>query len=521
MSNIDYEDEKTWDLFKDGKTKGIFQLESNLGRSWSKKLQPENIEELAALIALIRPGCLKAVIDGKSMTQRFVDRKHNNEEVTYLHDGLEDILKPTYGVLVYQEQSMRIAQKLAGFDLKKADDLRKAIGKKKAGLMAEIKEDFIEGCQGVGVVNLETATEIFSWIEKSSRYSFNKSHAVAYAVDSYWSAWYKANHVKEFFLSYLYYSGEKQDPHQEVYELVNEAKLFNIEVKIPKLSSFSEKFRITEDGIYFGIKDIKGLTGVTGEKAVNAISEAKEELGKNPSEFTWMDVLLKLSSKINLTAFKALASIGFFSTKSTGVNRNKALYEYLIFRELTKVELGWVQKHYPQKRWSTLKDCFTDLAPTKKLGGGTSNVNRSQIVRNEVDMLESPPYDLSDDPAWIIEQENKFLGCPVSLSKVESSDTSSANTFCKDVLNGKTGKNICIAANLNRVNNHKVKKGKTKGKLMSFLTIEDTTCSLDSVVIFPEAREKYQYVLYEGNNLLLCGEIGADGSFIVNKVHEI
>jgi DNA polymerase III alpha subunit len=231
--------------------------------------------------------------------------------------------------------------------------------------------------------------------------------------------------------------------------------------------------------------------------------------------------LLKLSSKINLTAFKALASIGFFSTKNTGVNRNKALYEYLIFRELTKVELGWVQKHYPQKRWSTLKDCFTDLAPTKKLGGGTSNVNRSQIVRNEVDMLESPPYDLSDDPAWIIEQENKFLGCPVSLSKVESSDTSSANTFCKDVLNGKIGKNICIAANLNRVNNHKVKKGKTKGKLMSFLTIEDTTCSLDSVVIFPEAREKYQYVLYEGNNLLLCGEIGADGSFIVNKVHEI
>ena len=220
MSNIDYRDEKTWDLFKDGKTKGIFQLESNLGRSWSKKLQPENLEELAALIALIRPGCLKAVIDGKSMTKRFVDRKHKNEEVTYLHESLEEILKPTYGVLVYQEQSMRISQKLAGFDLKKADDLRKAIGKKKADLMAKIKDDFIEGCQEVGVVNSETATEIFSWIEKSSRYSFNKSHAVAYAVDSYWSAWYKANHVKEFFLSYLYYANEKQDPHQEVYELV-------------------------------------------------------------------------------------------------------------------------------------------------------------------------------------------------------------------------------------------------------------------------------------------------------------
>ena len=518
---IDYKDEKTWDLFKEGKTKGIFQLESNLGRSWSKKLQPKNIEELAALIAIIRPGCLKAIIDGKSMTQRFVDRKHKNEEVTYLHDALEDILKPTYGVLVYQEQSMRIAQKLAGFDLKKADDLRKAIGKKNAELMAFIRGDFIAGCKEVNLVHEDTASEIFGWIEKSSRYSFNKSHAVAYAVDSYWSAWYKANHVKEFFLSYLYYSNEKQDPHQEVYELVNEAKLFDIEVKIPKLSSYSEKFRITEDGIYFGVKDIKGLTGITGEKTIIAISEAAEELNKNPEQFTWMDVLVALSTRINSTAFKALSSIGFFSTRSTGITRNRALYEYLIFRELTKAELDWVQKHYPEKRWENLRDCFSELAPTKKLGGGTSNVNRSQIVHNEIEMLKSPPYELSDDPAWIIEQENKFLGCPISLAKVESSDTSSANTFCKDVLNGKTGKGICIAANINRMNTHKVKKGKTKGKLMAFLTIEDTTCSLDSVVVFPEAREKYQYVLYEGNNLLLCGEVGSDSSFIVDKVHEI
>ena len=521
MSNIDYKDEKTWQLFSDGKTKGIFQLESNLGRSWSKKLAPENIEELAALIAIIRPGCLKAIIDGKSMTQRFVDRKHKNEEVTYLHESLEEVLKPTYGVLVYQEQSMRIAQKLAGFDLKKADDLRKAIGKKKASLMAEIRVDFVEGCKKVGLVDEDTASEIFGWIEKSSRYSFNKSHAVAYAVDSFWSAWYKANHAKEFFLSYLYYANEKQDPHQEVYELVNEAKLFDIDVKIPKLSSHSEKFRITEDGIYFGVKDVKSLTGVTGDKAMKAISDASEELGKHPSEFTWLDVLTSVANKINSTGFKALASIGFFSTKATGVTRNRALYEYLIFRELTKAELSWVQKNYPQKKWSSLQECFSDLAPTKKFGGGTSNINRSQIVTNEIEMLKFPPYDLSDDPAWIIEQENKFLGCPISLSKVESSDTSSANTSCKDVLNGKTGKDICIAANLNRVNNYKVKKGKTKGKTMSFLTIEDTTCSLDSVVIFPEAREKYQYVLYEGNNLLLCGEVEKDSSFIVNKVHEI
>lgn len=518
---VDYLDCKTWDLFKQGKTKGVFQLESNLGRSWSKKLAPENIEELAALIALIRPGCLKAVIDGKSMTQRFVDRKHKLEDVSYLDESLEEILKPTYGVLVYQEQSMRIAQKLAGFNLKKADDLRKAIGKKKADLMAAIRDDFITGCREVGLVNEETASEIFGWIEKSSRYSFNKSHAVAYAVDSFWSAWYKANHVREFFLSYLYHASEKQDPHQEIYELVNEAKLFDIEVKIPKLNEFSNKVYLTSDSIAFGVKDVKGLTGVTGDKVLDAISEASELCGKSPKDFNWMDVLVYIAPKINSTAFKSLASIGFFSTTSTNVSRNKALYEYLITRELTKSESKWVTDNYGSKKWESLYDCLIDLSPTKKRGGGTSREQRSQVILNEADLLKNPPYDLSDDPAWIIEQETKFLGCPVSLAKVESSDTSSANTTCLDVLNGKTGKDICIAANVNRVNNHKVKKGKTKGKLMSFLTIEDSSCSLDSVVIFPEAREKYQYVIYEGNNLLLCGEVEKNNSFIVNKVHEI
>ena len=203
---IDYKDKKTWDLFKDGLTKGVFQLESNLGRAWSKRLAPTNLEELAALIALIRPGCLKAITEGKSMTQHYVDRKNKKEDVKYLDDSLEDILKTTYGVLVYQEQSMLIASKLADFNLQEADVLRKAIGKKNAELMEQVKTSFLEGAEKKGIVTKAVAEEIFSWIEKSSRYSFNKSHAVAYAMNSYLSAWYKANHTKEFFMSYLYLS---------------------------------------------------------------------------------------------------------------------------------------------------------------------------------------------------------------------------------------------------------------------------------------------------------------------------
>ena len=307
---IDRNDPKAWALYKDGLTKGLFQLESNLGRAWSKRVAPENLEELAALIAIIRPGTLKAVSEGKSMTQHFVDRKHKREDVVYLDPSLEEILKTTHGVLVYQEQAMLIAVKAAGFNEMEADNLRKAIGKKKAELMAEIRGQFIKGCEKVGLVDQDAANQIFDWIEKSSRYSFNKSHAVAYALDSYWSAYYKANYTKEFFLSYLYYANEKQDPHQEIYELVNEAKLFDILVKTPKLSRFSEKFAIFGDDIQFGIRDVKGLTGVTGEKVLKAIGDATEDLNKPADEFTWMDVLVYIAPKITSTAFKALAGIG-------------------------------------------------------------------------------------------------------------------------------------------------------------------------------------------------------------------
>lgn len=519
---MDYNDKQTWQLFADGKTKGIFQLESNLGKAWSKRLAPTNIEELSALIAIIRPGCLKAFVDGKSMTQHFIDRKHGREEVTYLHPALEEILKPTYGVLVYQEQSMRIAQKIAGFNLQEADVLRKAIGKKKADLMNEVKKSFIEGAQKVGIVTKEEAEEIFGWIEKSSRYAFNKSHSVSYAVCSYWSAYKKAHNTKEFFLSYLYYANEKQDPHQEIYELVSEAKLFDIEARTPSLSNFDKKFNIKGNKIYFGIKDIKSLTGNTGDKLIEAIEGASKELGKNITKFTWLEILIYLAPKISSTAFKALASIGFFRGFAETISRNKALYDYDIYRTLTKSEQAWVVANYPEKKWNTFVDCLTNLAPTKKEGGGTNKVDRKQAVLNEIQLLLNPPYDLKDEASWIIDQEAKFLGCPITLSRVETSDNSAADTTCKEILNGKKGKDLCVVANIQRLSDYKIKKGESKGQMMSFLTIEDDTCILDSVIVFPKVKEKYKYILYEGNNLIFCGSVtGDDSSFIVNTIHEV
>lgn len=164
----------TWEIFHSGKTKGIFQLEKQLGQGWSKEIKPSTIDEVSTLIALIRPGCLNSLVDGKNMTKHYADRKNAVEEVKYFYKELEPILRDTYNVLVFQEQSIQIAKDLAGFSLQEADQLRRATGKKDAKLMAETEILFIEKAKAHGVISEEAAKEIFGWIKESNRYSFNR-----------------------------------------------------------------------------------------------------------------------------------------------------------------------------------------------------------------------------------------------------------------------------------------------------------------------------------------------------------
>jgi DNA polymerase-3 subunit alpha len=174
INKINLECEKTWDLISSGNTKGIFQLESRLGRSIAKKLKPQNIEQLSALISILRPGSLEAYRDGKSITQHYIDRKNGLESIDYFHPSLKPILEKSLGELIYQEQAMKIATDIAGFSLQESDELRKAIGKKLADKMAKVKKKFLEGSEKLDIVNKAEAEEIFGWIEKAQRYSFNK-----------------------------------------------------------------------------------------------------------------------------------------------------------------------------------------------------------------------------------------------------------------------------------------------------------------------------------------------------------
>lgn len=175
ITNIDLNCPKTWKLIGEGNTRGCFQLESRLGRTIAKKLKPENIEQLSALISIIRPGSLEAIREGKSVTNHYIDKKNGQEEIDYFHSSLESILGSTYGEMIYQEQAIKIAKELAGFNPQEADNLRKAIGKKKPEEMAKLKTKFMEGCKQLNIVSEKDAEQIFGWIEKSQRYSFNKS----------------------------------------------------------------------------------------------------------------------------------------------------------------------------------------------------------------------------------------------------------------------------------------------------------------------------------------------------------
>ena len=518
VTKVDYDDKDACDLICSGRTKGVFQLESSLGRSWAKRVKPRNIEDLAALISLIRPGCLRAITDGKSMTQHYVDRKNEKDSVTYVDLSLEPILKNTQGVLVYQEQSMKIAQAIAGFDLQKADDLRKAIGKKQANLMVKIKSDFIKGSIDKGIVNKEIAEEIFSWIEKSSRYAFNKSHAVSYAICGYWSAYAKAHFPLQFYCNYLRYSSGKQDPQREVKELVTDAKIHNVFIHPPSLEAMNEETDIIDSQIHFGLKNIKSLGANKITEFRKHVKETEEFLKKKINEWEWYEFLVCFSHKVTSTAVKALISVGVLS--HTKLSRQKMLDEFDTWQKLTSKEIEWTMQNYTS--WDNLIDLLMALSHPRKEGGGVANKNRTEIVHDLVNHLKKPYSSLEDDPEWITRTEENYLGVTLTYAKVDSCDTSRSDTTCKEIIQGKSG-SVKLAVALLDVRKYIAKKGKQKGREMAFLAVEDGSGSIDNVTVFNEAWEKYKNILYMGNNILITGKSiqGERDGIIVDQISEL
>ena len=491
IENLNLECHRTWDLISEGNTKGCFQLESRLGQTMAKKLKPENIEQLSGLIAILRPGCLESMRDGKSITNHYIDKKNGLESIDYFHMALEPALKTTYGEMIYQEESMQIAHDIAGFDLQEADMLRKAIGKKKPEEMAKLKKKFLTGSKEKHIVTEDQAEEIFGWIEKSQRYSFNKSHSISYAMNAYLSAYAKAHFSRIFFASYLKFAKDKIDPQQEIKELTRNASEMEIDVRLPDLRNLNKNFFIKDKNIYFGLTDIKGV----GDSVFKKILELTAQ--KDIISLGYLQTICHILLNINSTAAKALVSSGALDYFKK--NRTEILFHYEILSTLTKKELELFQNLILSNPASNIKQLLSSLLSEK------ITKKRIEPISNSIKSLEHPPYSLTDKVEWLSDSENSLLGVAISCSKLDSYDISMTNTNCKEFKTTLLSEKIILAGEVSNVNIIKTKKGKNPGQEMAFVSVEDAYGLLDSIIFFPEQLETYKQHLFQGNVLIFIG----------------
>ena len=267
IGKIPLDDTKTFDLLKNCETTAVFQLESRGMKDLVRRLKPECFEEITALVALFRPGPLQS-----GMVDDFIDRKHGREIVQYFHPDIEAILKPTYGVILYQEQVMQIAQVLAGYSLGGADILRRAMGKKKIEEMEEQRGIFISGAVNRGVEE-KVAARIFDVMEKFAGYGFNKSHSAAYALLAYQTAWLKAHYPAEFMAAVL---SSDMDNTDKVVGFYRECFAMKLTVHMPNVNAGDYQFKVNDAGeINYGLGAVKGV----GEAAALHIVEERETNG--------------------------------------------------------------------------------------------------------------------------------------------------------------------------------------------------------------------------------------------------
>ena len=317
INSISLNDTNTFDLLKKGNTIGCFQLESKGVREYLKKLSPDKFEDIIAMISLYRPGPMEYI-------ENYIKRKHGKEDIIYLHPKLESVLSETYGITIYQEQVMKIAQTLAGFSLSQADTLRWAIGKRKRSLMSSLKKDFIEGCVKNNVKEYQ-AESIFKQVETFAGYGFNKSHAAGYALIAYQTAFLKANFPVEFMTASINYELNNTD---KINCYLDDCKSMNIEILKPNINYSSSLFTIELDTqnkktIRYGLSALKNV-GTSG--TLKIVNERK----KNGNYKNIDDFCNRLNDEnINIRQLEFLIKSGSFDDLEK--NRSK------LFNNINKI----------------------------------------------------------------------------------------------------------------------------------------------------------------------------------------
>ncbi|MDD3818123.1 MAG: DNA polymerase III subunit alpha, partial [Thiovulaceae bacterium] len=371
---IDENDINVYKAIQTGNTLGMFQIESSGMQDLNKRLKPSNFEDLIAVLALYRPGPMES-----GMLDDFIERKHGRQAITYVFPALEEILKPTYGVIVYQEQVMQIVQTIGGFSLGGADIVRRAMGKKKVEEMLKYNKEFSEGAAKQGL-DYNEASKLFDLIEKFAGYGFNKSHSAAYAMVTFQTAWLKTYYPNEFMAALLTSDKDNTD---KVVRYIDEVKRMGIELSPPDICDSQLEFSaITKDDkevILFGLGAIKGV----GEAAINAMLEEREANGDYTS---LQDFVNRIEpSKVNKRVIEAIIKAGGFDR--FGYSR-KAL--------LDQIEL--------------LVETAKDASTAKKNAMGSLFGDDAEITTVELKLTNSGEYTLKE----ILEFEKETLGFYVS-----------------------------------------------------------------------------------------------------------
>jgi len=333
IENINFEDQKVFDLLSSGKTVGLFQIESAGMREALIQMKPNHIEDIIALVALYRPGPMSNI-------PTYNDCKHGRQTPDYLHPLLEDILKPTYGVIIYQEQVMQIAQKLSNFTAGQADILRRAMGKKKRAELEKQKQSFIAGAVDNGI-SKDIAAGIFLKIEPFAEYGFNKSHAAAYAIISYQTAFLKTYYPREFIAASMTMDISNQNKLSEFYE---ELKRLDIKIVRPDINECFSDFRTDDDKFYYALGGIKAvgyeaISNIVTERLKNgnfkSISDFLNRINPKDINKLQLEGLVKSGAfdNININRQSLFNSIPNFISKSKNLFENKSVNQIDLFGE--------------------------------------------------------------------------------------------------------------------------------------------------------------------------------------------
>ncbi len=471
IESIDLEDKKCFDMLKRSETTAVFQLESRGMKELISRLLPDCFEDIIALVALFRPGPLQS-----GMVDNFIDRKHGREEVSYpdqqwQHESLKETLEPTYGIILYQEQVMQIAQVLSGYTLGGADMLRRAMGKKKPEEMAKQRSTFEEGAKNNGIDG-ELAMKIFDLVEKFAGYGFNKSHSAAYALVSYQTLWMKCHYPAYFMAAVM---SADMDNTDKIVTLVDECARMKMKLHPPDVNSGEYKFSVNEnEEIVYGIGAIKGV----GEGPVDAILEARAEGGPFKDLF---DFCGRVNTKrINKRVLEKLVKAG--ALDNLGPHR-AALMASL-------PEAIKASEQHAKDRAVGQNDLFGLLAS-----------HDDDVTHEFADVMPWP------DKIWL-DGERETLGLFLTGHPINQYLPELRHyTRCrlKDMVPTERGQ-VVKAAGLVIASRVMVTK---RGSKMGILTIDDKSGRLEAM-LYSETLEKYQELLQKDKILVLEGEVSFD-----------